>query len=165
MVDDEIHSLAESVIRGYSAAGLKIVTAESCTGGLIAGSLTAIAGSSAVLERGFVTYSNEAKTEMLGVAPAEIIEHGAVSEEVCRAMALGALAASHADVSVAVTGIAGPGGATEKKPVGLVVIGVVSRAGALRIERHIFAGDRTAVRRATIIRALEILNETACAER
>jgi nicotinamide-nucleotide amidase len=137
-------------------AGLRVATAESCTGGLIVGALTEIAGSSDVVERGFVTYSNEAKTELLGVPPALIRDKGAVSEEVARAMAEGALARSRAEVAVAVTGIAGPGGATATKPVGLVHIAAARRGGATLHSRHVFAGDRSAVRRATVIAALDL---------
>jgi nicotinamide-nucleotide amidase len=116
----DLKTAAAALIRAYAERGLKIATAESCTGGLVAGILTEIAGSSAVVERGFVVYSNEAKTELIGV-PAELIEaHGAVSAPVALAMADGALARSHADVAVAVTGIAGPTGGTATKPVGLV---------------------------------------------
>ncbi len=137
-------------------AGLRVATAESCTGGLIVGALTEIAGSSDVVERGFVTYSNEAKAELLGVPPALIRDKGAVSEEVARAMAEGALARSRAEVAVAVTGIAGPGGATATKPVGLVHIAVARRGGATLHSRHVFTGDRSAIRRATVIAALDL---------
>ena len=113
------------------ARGLRIATAESCTGGLVAGALTAIAGSSDVFDRGFVTYSNEAKAEMLGVDPRLIETHGAVSPETAEAMAKGALAHARADIVVAVTGIAGPGGGSAQKPVGLVYFGTAS-ASALR---------------------------------
>lgn len=148
---------ADTVISAFREKGLKAATAESCTGGMIAASLTDFAGSSHVFDRGFVTYSNEAKSELLGV-PAEIIaEHGAVSEPVARAMAEGALAHSNADVAVAVTGIAGPGGGSAEKPVGLVYIGAVRRGHAARVERHIFGGDRAGVRQATVQRALELL--------
>ncbi|HEY1877874.1 MAG TPA: CinA family protein, partial [Rhizomicrobium sp.] len=111
---------AEKLLADARARGLRIATAESCTGGLVAGLLTEIAGSSDVAERGFVTYSNEAKTEMLGVDSELIRQHGAVSPEVARAMALGALKHAHAEIAVAVTGIAGPAGGTRQKPVGLV---------------------------------------------
>ncbi|WP_156453673.1 nicotinamide-nucleotide amidohydrolase family protein, partial [Methylobacterium sp. CCH5-D2] len=109
MLDAALHARAEALVAAYTKAGLRIATAESCTGGLVAGLLTAVPGSSAVLERGFVTYSNEAKTEAIGVAADLVAAHGAVSEPVARAMAVGALAASRADVAVAITGIAGPG--------------------------------------------------------
>jgi len=149
--------LAEAVLAHHRRAGAKLATAESCTGGAIAAALTDIAGSSDVFERGFVTYSNEAKTELLGVPAALIARHGAVSEEVAAAMAAGALAHSHADAAVSVTGIAGPGGGTPTKPVGLVFIGRAHRGGTTSVERHVFAGDRAAVRAASVKRALELL--------
>jgi len=150
-------TLAEAVLARHRRAGTKLATAESCTGGAIAAALTDIAGSSDVFERGFVVYSNEAKTELLGVPAALIDRHGAVSDVVAAAMAEGALAHSHADLAVSVTGIAGPGGGTSKKPVGLVYIGCVRRGGAPAVERHVFAGNRAAVRAATVQRALELL--------
>lgn len=138
--------------------GLKIATAESCTGGLIAGLLTEIPGSSDVVERGFVTYSNEAKMELLGVPAATLASVGAVSKETAIAMAAGALRASRADLSVAVTGVAGPGGGTAEKPVGLVHL-CVTRAG--QNPRHFEAryGDlgRSGIRLATIATALDLL--------
>jgi nicotinamide-nucleotide amidase len=139
------------------AQGLKLATAESCTGGLIAAACTAVAGSSDWFERGFVTYSNEAKTELLGVDAALITTHGAVSEEVARAMAEGALAHSHAQLVVAVTGIAGPGGATPGKPVGTVWLAVAQRGGALHSEPLTLGGDRAAVREQTVQHALASL--------
>jgi len=148
---------AENLIEAYRRTGERIATAESCTGGLIAATLTEIAGASDVLERGFVTYSNAAKTELLGV-PAELIaEVGAVSPEVAEAMAAGALSASAAEVAVSVTGIAGPGGATADKPVGLVYLGICRRGGRAAHQRHLFAGDRTAVRRASVAAAFALL--------
>lgn len=157
----EILATAESLLAAYRAKGLHLATAESCTGGLIAGCLTEIAGSSDVVERGFVTYSNEAKEEMLGV-PAEMIrQHGAVSAEVAEAMAKGALAQSRADVAVSATGIAGPGGATAEKPVGLVYLGFAHRAGLSQVERFVFPGDRHAVRMATVVEALRLLEEAS----
>jgi nicotinamide-nucleotide amidase len=147
---------AETLLAAYRAEGWKIATAESCTGGLIAASLTAIAGSSDVVDRGFVTYSNEAKSDLLGVDPALIARVGAVSEEVARAMAEGALARSRADAAVAVTGVAGPGGGTADKPVGLVWFGLATRQGA-RAERVIFSGDRSQVRAQTVAHALGLL--------
>jgi len=134
-----------------------IATAESCTGGLIAGALTAIAGSSAVVDRGFVTYTNEAKSEMLGVPAALIAEHGAVSEPVARAMAEGAIGHSRAGLAVSVTGIAGPGGATPNKPVGLVHLAVARKGGQTSAQHEVFRGDRTAVREAAVTRALDML--------
>jgi nicotinamide-nucleotide amidase len=137
------------------------VTAESCTGGLVAATLTAIAGSSDVVERGFVTYSNEAKAEMLGVDPAVIAAVGAVSAEVARAMAEGALARSPAELALSVTGIAGPGGATAAKPVGLVFLGAQRRGAAAMVERHVFPGDRAAVRAATVAAAFRLARAAA----
>lgn len=148
--------LAEAQARGYT-----LVTAESCTGGLIAATLAAVPGASASLERGFVTYSNEAKAEMLGV-PAELIaEHGAVSREVALAMVAGALAHSPADIAVAVTGIAGPGGGTATKPVGLVHIASARRGGEPRHEEKRF-GDisRHEVQAATVAAAFELMRRT-----
>lgn len=130
-----------------------LTTAESCTGGLIAAACTDMAGSSQWFERGFVTYSNEAKTEMLGVPAALIAKHGAVSEAVVRAMALGAIAHSQAQVAVAVTGVAGPGGGSALKPVGTVWFGFVVD-GLCSSECVVFAGDRAAVRAATVAHAL-----------
>ncbi len=124
---------------------------------MIAARLTDIAGSSDVVERGFVTYSNEAKNELLGVPSALIARVGAVSEEVARAMAEGALARSRADIAVAVTGIAGPGGATEMKPVGLVHLACARRGAATLHERHVFPGDRAAVRAASVDAALDLV--------
>ena len=143
------------------AKKMMLATAESCTGGLVTACLTEIAGSSDVVERGFVTYSNEAKTEMLGV-PADLIKnHGAVSEEVARAMAEGALAHSRADVAVSITGIAGPDGATPGKPVGLVHFGLDREAHPTIARREIFDGDRQAVRRAAVMTAFDLLQEAA----
>ncbi|MEO5738263.1 MAG: CinA family protein, partial [Variovorax sp.] len=142
--DDLVLKLAELLL----ARKLMLATAESCTGGLIAGACTDLAGSSGWLERGFVTYSNEAKSEMLGVDAALIAAHGAVSEAVARAMAEGAVAHSRAQVSVAVTGVAGPTGGSADKPVGTVWFGW-SVDGEVRTERRRFAGDRAAVRAAT----------------
>ncbi len=120
-------NLAEQVFQKLSVHGLKLATAESCTGGMVAAAITNIAGSSAIFDRGFVTYSNEAKSDMLSVPPDMILEFGAVSEEVARAMAEGALKHSAADISVAITGIAGPGGGSAEKPVGLVHFAVATR--------------------------------------
>ncbi len=141
----------------YRQAGLRIATAESCTGGLLAGRLTDVAGSSDVLERGFVTYSNQSKTELLGVPATLIAKHGAVSVQVARAMAEGALAHGPAEVAIAVTGIAGPGGATPGKPVGLVYLALARRGRETAVERHQFPGDRAAVRAATVEHAIELL--------
>ena len=141
--------------------GWKIVTAESCTGGLIAAACTAIAGSSDWFERGFVTYSNEAKAELLGVPMVLIEAHGAVSAEVACAMAEGALLNSHAQLAVAVTGIAGPSGATPGKPVGTVWLAVALAGTAARAELLTLAGDRAAVREQSVQRALQRLLEEA----
>lgn len=140
---------------------LMITTAESCTGGLVAAALTAVPGSSAVVERGFVTYSNEAKAEMLGVPMALINTHGAVSESVACAMAKGALAHSRAHVAVAITGIAGPDGGSTDKPVGLVHFAAASRDGGTIARHHVFAGDRDAVRAQSVATALALLLESA----
>ncbi|RUM25289.1 CinA family protein [Rhizobium vallis] len=154
----DIISTAEAIIRDFTAAGLMLSTAESCTGGLIAGALTEISGSSAVVDRGFVTYTNTAKIEMLGVHPETLQRFGAVSEETARQMVHGALFRSRADIAVAVTGIAGPGGGTAEKPVGLVHLAAKSRAGAL-VHRKMFYGDigRSEVRLATVRTALEMI--------
>ena len=136
------------------AQGLKLATAESCTGGLIAAACTAVAGSSDWFERGFVTYSNEAKAELLGVDAALIAGHGAVSEAVARAMAKGALVHSRAQLAVAVTGIAGPGGASQGKPVGTVWIAVARLDAGLHSELLSLGGDRAAVREQTVQHAL-----------
>ncbi len=158
MIDDATLAQAEALLAALRARGWMAATAESCTGGLIAACLTAIAGSSDVVDRGFVTYSNAAKNEMLGVDLALIAAHGAVCEPVARAMAEGALARSRADVTVAVTGVAGPGGGSAEKPVGLVWFGCAVK-GQTRSERHVFPGDRTQVRAATVKRALEVVSE------
>ena len=148
---------AEAVLAACRSVGLMVATAESCTGGMVAAALTAIAGSSDVMERGFVTYSNAAKTELLGVPPGLIAAEGAVSEAVARAMAEGALRHSAADLAVAVTGIAGPGGGSAAKPVGLVWFGR-ARRGAATVTRHVvFPGDRAAVRAAATREALRLL--------
>ena len=152
-------SQAEAVLAAYRRAGLTMTTAESCTGGLVAGCLTEIAGSSDVFECGLVTYSNTAKTGLLDVPAALIEKYGAVSAEVAEAMARGALVHTRADAAVAVTGVAGPGGGTAEKPVGLVHFGAVRRGGAARQRREVFAGDRTAVRLSSITAALDMLDE------
>ncbi len=154
---DHLDHAAEALLTRLRAAGARVATAESCTGGLIAGALTAIAGSSDVVDRGFVTYSNAAKTEMLGVPAPLIAEHGAVSAEVAHAMAEGALARSSATRTVSVTGVAGPGGGSGEKPVGTVWFGVAATGAPTRTERQVFSGDRTAVRRATVLHALALL--------
>jgi nicotinamide-nucleotide amidase len=155
---------AAALIPAYAAQGWTIATAESCTGGRIAALLTEVPGSSAVVERGFVTYSNQAKAEMLGVSADLIAEHGAVSESVARAMAQGALVRSQAEVAVAVTGIAGPGGATATKPVGLVHFGLAVRdRPTLHLERRYGNLGRATVRGHAVEDALSLL-ERALAE-
>ena len=153
-------SPAREVLRIGLEKGLRVAAAESCTGGLIAATLTDIAGSSAVFERGFVTYSNEAKTEMLGVDADLIRRVGAVSAEVARAMAEGALNNSRAEVAVAVTGIAGPDGGTPDKPVGLVHFAAARSGHPSRHLSRVFPGDRAAIRRTTVETALNLLIET-----
>jgi nicotinamide-nucleotide amidase len=155
--DPETLLLAERVLDLCRARHWRVATAESCTGGLVAAALTAIAGSSDVVERGFVTYSNEAKSELLGVPSATIARVGAVSAEAAAAMARGALARSVADLAVSITGIAGPGGGSAEKPVGLVHLCAARKDGKSCGERHVFAGDRTAIREAALRRALELL--------
>jgi nicotinamide-nucleotide amidase len=153
---------AEGLLAACRAKGWRLATAESCTGGLVAGLLTEIAGSSDVVECGFVTYSNAAKADILGVHPGLIQAKGAVSEEVARAMAEGALARSGGDVAVAITGIAGPGGATATKPVGLVHFGLAVRGGATyHLERRYGDLGRGAVRDAAVGDALALLESAA----
>ncbi len=151
---------ATATLAALRAAGATVATAESCTGGMIAATLTAIAGSSAVVHGGFVTYADEAKIAMLGVDAAVIMAAGAVSEVVACAMASGARARTGATFAVAVTGIAGPGGGSPEKPVGLVWFGLASPEG-VHTERHVFAGDRDAVRRETVRHALALLRAAA----
>ena len=160
MIDAEMLGRAAALLAACRAAGLRLATAESCTGGLIAAALTAIAGSSDVVECGFVSYSNAAKTAMLGVPAALIVTHGAVSEQVARAMAEGALARSEADMAVAVTGVAGPGGGTADKPVGLVWFAAAGRGRPTVSLHRVLPGDRMAVRAATVLEALHIMEQT-----
>ena len=151
---------ATSLLAECRAGGLLLATAESCTGGLIAATLTEIAGSSDVVDRGFITYSNDAKSDMLGVPAAVIEANGAVSEPVAAGMATGALQRSKAALTVAVTGVAGPGGGTESKPVGTVWFAVASCDADMTTERRVFPGDRAAVREATVEHALAMLSAT-----
>lgn len=146
--------LAKRIGERLKAASAMLVTAESCTGGWVAQAVTSIAGSSEWFERGFVTYSNASKQELLGVSRATLKKHGAVSEETARAMARGALARSRGTIALAVTGVAGPGGGTPEKPVGMVCFAWTTPDGA-RSETRNFSGDRDAVRRQSVIRALE----------
>jgi nicotinamide-nucleotide amidase len=157
----ELEALATAVLARCRAAGLRVATAESCTGGLVAACLTEIAGSSDVVERGFVVYANAAKVELLGVAEATLERHGAVAAETAAEMLAGALARSPAELAVAITGIAGPGGGSAAKPVGLVFVGVQRRGRQPAVERHVFPGDRAAVREASLARALQLLLEAA----
>jgi nicotinamide-nucleotide amidase len=152
-------ALAFDVLNACRRAGVMLATAESCTGGLVAGALTAIPGSSDVVERGFVTYSNDAKMEMLGVPEALLRAFGAVSEPVARAMAEGALARSRAQIAVSITGVAGPGGGTPDKPVGLVHFGLARKDKPTIAMHRIYPGDRDAVRRQSVEQALTLVLE------
>jgi len=160
MFEERDLAAAEALLAACREQNLRLVTAESCTGGLIAALLTAIPGSSEVFERGFVTYSNAAKSELLGVRPETLASFGAVSEEVAREMARGALGAAPADLALAVTGIAGPGGGSAEKPVGLVWFGL-ARRGAVWAARCHFGGGREEVRRAAMRHGIELL-QRAC---
>ncbi|EPY5259305.1 nicotinamide-nucleotide amidase [Klebsiella variicola] len=157
MTDSELMQLSEKVGRALKARGATVTTAESCTGGWIAKAITDIAGSSAWFERGFVTYSNEAKSQMIGVSEATLRENGAVSEPVVVEMAIGALRAARADYAISVSGVAGPDGGSDEKPVGTVWFGVASVNGQGVTRRECFAGDREAVRRQATAYALNLL--------
>jgi nicotinamide-nucleotide amidase len=157
MFDRQHTELASLILDRCRDRGLHLATAESCTGGLIAGCLTGIPGSSHVVDRGFVTYSNSSKTEMLGVPPDLVMTYGAVSEEVARAMAEGALAEAGVDITVAVTGVAGPDGGTPDKEVGLVHIAVAKADAETLHERHVFSGERETVRLASVEAALRLV--------
>ena len=154
--DQQLQGQASGLICVCRESGLRLVTAESCTGGLIIGCLTAFAGSSDVVDRGFVTYSNASKIEDLAISTDLLRLHGAVSLAVARAMARGAIGRSKCDIALAATGVAGPGGGTVSKPVGLVFIAVARRNGAARIQRHVFSGDRASVRVQTVRAALAL---------
>lgn len=158
--DDAVAAAAERAFGLLKEKGLMLACAESCTGGLVAAAMTDLPGSSAVLDRGFVTYSNAAKTQMLGVPAALIAAHGAVSAAVARAMAAGALERSDADIGVSITGVAGPGGGSADKPVGLVHFGAASRTGAVRHRERRF-GDlgRSEIRRLAVLEALDLIAE------
>jgi nicotinamide-nucleotide amidase len=160
MSDQEIIDASVRLLDLCKAKKLTVATAESCTGGLVAGALSEISGSSSVLDRGFVTYSNEAKQQMLGVTPSTIDVYGAVSKECAEEMARGALARAQVDLAVSITGIAGPTGATPGKPIGLVYFCAASRSGRV-IARDRKFGDigRSNVRRASVIQALAMLQE------
>jgi nicotinamide-nucleotide amidase len=162
MFGDDLVASATQLLSQLRHRKFKVATAESCTGGLIAALLTEIPGSSDVVERGFVTYSNEAKAEMLGVDPALIAQHGAVSAQVARAMAEGALAHSRAGIAVSVTGVAGPGGGSPEKPVGLVHFGLARRGTqTIHVEARFGAIGRTEIRLATVERALDLIRQHA----
>jgi len=154
MSPDNLAALATRVGARLKAQGLMLATAESCTGGWVAQAVTAIAGSSDWFERGFVTYSDLAKREMLGVNAATLARHGAVSEQTAREMADGALAHSHAQVAVAITGIAGPAGGSAEKPVGTVCFAWSAKSGAPAAQTRLFEGDRESVRRQSVVFAL-----------
>jgi nicotinamide-nucleotide amidase len=160
---DLVHG-AEALLAELKRLGFRLATAESCTGGLLAGLLTEIAGSSAVFERGFVTYSNSAKSELIGVPPALLERHGAVSEEVARAMAEGALAHAPVDVAVSVTGIAGPDGGSPDKPVGLVYVAAAPRGRPTLVRECRFGSiGRTAIRLASVRTAMELARQAVSA--
>jgi nicotinamide-nucleotide amidase len=161
-MDDRLFEQAQALLILCRSKGLKIATAESCTGGLLAAALTEVPGSSDVFERGFVTYSNEAKQMLLGVSPQTIESHGAVSRECAQAMAAGALSRAPVNLAVSVTGIAGPGGEVAGKPVGLVHFGAASRSGQRHDETRKY-GDigRSQVRHASVARALAMLHTMA----
>lgn len=150
-----MEALARKVGDRLKSARAMVATAESCTGGWAAQALTAVPGSSEWFERGFVTYSNDAKREMLGVGADTLARYGAVSEETVREMALGALASSRAGLSVAISGVAGPTGGTAAKPVGTICLAWAMRDGAIRSETRHFTGDRESIRRQSVVRALE----------
>jgi nicotinamide-nucleotide amidase len=158
MIDRALRARAVQVLKAFRARGLKLATAESCTGGLVAGALTEIAGSSDVVDRGFVTYSNAAKEAMLDVPAATLKRHGAVSAQTAAAMAAGALKHSEADITVAITGIAGPGGGSKQKPVGLVHFAAASRDGRrLTLHRRFGKIGRRRVRERSVAEALTLL--------
>ena len=161
-MSEELRVAATAVLAACRTRGLKVATAESCTGGLVTGMLTEIAGSSDVVDRGFITYSNAAKQQMLGV-PADILrEHGAVSRQTAEAMARGALGKANADIVVAITGIAGPGGGSPDKPVGLVHFAAASRGGKLtHTEKRYGDIGRAQVRHKSVLQALAMLHELA----
>jgi nicotinamide-nucleotide amidase len=157
MLGEHVIRRAAEIVTLCRKAGVSVATVESCTGGLVSGAITAVAGSSEVLERGFVTYSNEAKSELVGVPAALIAAHGAVSAEVAEAMARGGLTNSRADIAVAVTGIAGPGGGSAAKPVGLVHFACARKGGAVTLHHQVFPGDRAAIREASVLQALDMI--------
>lgn len=157
MTDGELMQLSERIGQALKRRGATVTTAESCTGGWVAKAITDIAGSSAWFERGFVTYSNEAKSQMIGVKPGTLAQHGAVSEPVVVEMAIGAIKAARADYAISISGIAGPDGGSETKPVGTVWFGFASAAGQGITRCECFAGDRESVRRQATAYALQTL--------
>lgn len=157
MIAPHLKETARAVLAACQQSGDLLATAESCTGGLVAAALTAIPGSSMWVDRGFVTYSNEAKADMLGVPMAMIEAHGAVSEEVARAMAAGAIRHSRASLAVAITGIAGPGGGSAAKPIGTVYLGICRKGENAVAELHHFEGNRDSVRLQSALKALALL--------
>ena len=158
MTDDRLVALAERLYTVCVDRGLTVATAESCTGGLVAHAITEVAGSSAYFLGGFVTYADDAKREQLGVLPELLASHGAVSAQVARSMAEGARARLATTVAVSITGIAGPGGGSDEKPVGLTYVAVADQSGA-DIRRHLWSGDRSANKRDSAVAALELLLE------
>ena len=162
MFDEDLRDKATALLAACRTKGLKIATVESCTGGLVAALLTEIAGSSDVVERGFVTYSNDAKTQAVGVPATLIATHGAVSKQVACAMAEGGLRHSSADLCIALTGVAGPGGGSKEKPVGLVHLALAQRNHqTVHAECHFDPSSRAAVRMAAVVKALALLQEAA----
>lgn len=160
IIDQDILIAARDLIKECTRQGEMIATAESCTGGLITGALTAVDGSSSVVDCGFVTYSNEAKHTLVGVGEDLLADHGAVSQPVAKAMCEGALRrAPNATIAVSVTGIAGPGGGSDLKPVGLVHFGCAGKGRPTRVYHEVFAGDRHAVRKSTILHAFAMIHE------
>ena len=157
MIDDDVKAAATELLKACRKAKLLLATVESCTGGLLVGSLTEIAGSSDVIDRGFVTYTNTSKNELVGVPMELFLKVGAVSEEVARAMASGGLSQSRADVAVGITGVAGPG-QSENKPAGLVHVCAARREGQILHERCLFDGNRTAVRKNSVLKAFELIH-------
>jgi nicotinamide-nucleotide amidase len=164
MADRETEAAAIALLDLCKGKGLMVATAESCTGGLVAGALTDIAGSSAVVERGFVTYTNEAKQQMLGVPAETLDQHGAVSRQTAEAMAKGVLAHSPADLAISTTGVAGPGGGSAEKPVGLVHFAAAARDGrVIHHEKRFGDLGRAEIRRRSVLEALSMLTELAAA--
>ena len=160
MIDTDVFLRAEALLQICRKNGVTLSTVESCTGGLVVGSLTEVAGSSSVVDRGFVTYTNEAKNQLVGVPMLLFENYGAVSEEVARAMATGGLAHSNATIAVGITGVAGPG-QSENKPAGLVHICAARRDGDVLHEQCMFGGDRAAVRKASVLKALDMITALA----